>query len=179
MDLRAAPGMLYNVYCIIYILYNIRDRKNHSDQTCVCFVIVSYSKSFRLVPEYQIGQFSPELRVPDKWKGPKLLSMEMQIPNSCSPWAPLTELPWQFQGKKFGILNSIALFDLFAQKRLWNSEFKLLTLWAEVRNRSASLLHGLKLRPSLSRFYWQYIIFLAPLRLYLIRVTFNIRNLRA
>ena len=39
----------------------------------------------------------------------------------------LMELPWRFEGQKFGIQNSIGLFDLFAQKNkkgVWNSEFR-------------------------------------------------------
>ena len=48
-----------------------------------------------------------------KWhKEPKLLSMDSAM---------------RFQGLKFGIRNSIALFDLFAQKSqngMWNSEFR-------------------------------------------------------
>ena len=67
------------------------------------------------------------------------------------------ESPWRFHEQKFGIQNSISLFDFFgqiSQKGLWYSEFPTSVLriameipWAEVRNRH---LHRQKFRPLVS-----------------------------
>ena len=55
--------------------------------------------------------------------GPKILFMEN---GDADSELLLMELPLRFQEQKFGIRNSMALFDFFGQirqKGLWNSEF--------------------------------------------------------
>ena len=65
-----------------------------------------------------------KFQIPNCQKRTKKQDLAFGIPNS--ELLPL-ESPWQFHKQKFGIWNSIALFDLFAQKSqkgIWNSEFR-------------------------------------------------------